>query len=255
MRNPKPRGRAVQSAAPVARLRTLYIAVAVVALLIVGGVAYNLYGKSSTTATAVAIATIPPVRGADIPLGKTDDGRYFLGKADAPITVVEYADFQCPGCAFYSNNLSAGFEKDYVQTGQVRLIYQDFPLPMHSNSVYSAIAARCAGEQSTSAFWQYHDLLFTNQAQWRELATAELKTQQIAYAKQMGLDDVAFGACIELPESERTVRDFQKKSNALGLPGTPSFAIQGTVMDASSAKSIDDIDALVRAAVEAQLKK
>lgn len=255
MRNPKPRGRAVQTTAPVARLRSIYIAAAVIALLIVGAVTYNLYGKPAAATATIATATLPPVRGSDVPMGKTDDGRYFLGNADAPVTVVEYADFQCPGCAFYSNNLSAGFEKDYVLTGQVRLIYQDFPLPMHTNSVYSAIAARCAGEQSMSAFWQYHDLLFLNQKQWSELATADLKQQHIAYAKQLGLDTTAFGACIELPESERTVRDFQKKSNALGLPGTPSFAIQGVVMDASSAKSIDDIDALVRSAVDAQLKK
>lgn len=255
MRNPKPRGRAVQTTSPVGRLRTVYAVSVALTLVILVAVAIFVYGDDATDNTAIATATMPPVRGSDIPMGKTDDGRYFLGNADAPITVVEYADFQCPGCAFYSNNLSSGFEKDYVQTGQVRLIYQDFPLAMHPNAVYSSIAARCAGDQSIGAFWQYHDLLFINQAQWSELSAAAIKSQHIGYAKQLGLDEAAFTACYELPESERTVRDFQKKSNALGLPGTPSFAIQGKVMDGSSAKSIDDMDALVRAAVEAELKK
>ncbi len=252
MRNPKPRGRAVQTAAPVARLRTFYIAFAVIAVLIVIGVVYNIYGKPAETAKTV-VATIPALRSADIAMGKTDDGRYYIGKADAPVTVVEYADYQCPGCGFYANSLSAAFEKDFVATGKVRLIYQDFPLPMHVNSVHAAIAARCAGNQSVGAFWQYHDVLFANQNQWKELETVAFKQQNIVYATQMGLDSTAFAACIDVPESERTVRDFQKKSNALGLPGTPSFAVQGKIVDASSAKSIDDIDALVRTAISATL--
>jgi protein-disulfide isomerase len=254
MRNPKPRGRAVQTTAPVARLRTFYIAFAVIAVLIVIGVVYNIYGKQAD-AVKTAVATIPAPRGADINMGKMDDGRYFLGKEDAAVTVVEYADYQCPGCAFYSNSLSAAFEKEFIATGKVKLIFQDFPLQMHVNSVHAAIAARCAGEQSIGAFWQFHDVLFTNQNQWKEFDTAAFKQQNVAYATQLGLDSTAFAACIEVPENERTVRDFQKKSNDLGLPGTPSFAVQGIVVDASSAKSVDDIDALVRKAVGAALEK
>ena len=254
MRNPKPRGRAVQSAAPVARLRNFYVAFAVIALLIVVGVVYNIYGTTAEPVKTLE-ATIPAPRNADIPMGKTDDGRYYLGNPDAAVTVVEYADYQCPGCAFYSNSLSAAFEKDFIATGDVRLIFQDFPLAMHVNAVPAAIAARCAGEQSVGAFWQFNSLLFTNQIQWKEIETAAFKLQTVAYAGQLGLDKTAFAACIELPENERTVRDFQKKSNALGLPGTPSFAVQGTIVDASSAKSVDDIDALVRVAINNALGK
>ncbi len=252
MRNPKPRGRVVQSSAPVARLRTFYIAFAVIAVLVVIGVVYSIYGNQ-TEPTATVAATIPAPRSADIAMGKTDDGRFFLGNADAAVTVVEYADYQCPGCAFYSNSLSAAFEKDFIATGKVRLIFQDFPLGMHNNAVHAAVSARCAGEQSMGAFWQYNTVLFTNQSQWKDFDTDTFKQQTIAYAAQLGLESTAFAACIDLPESERTVRDFQKKSNALGLPGTPSFAVQGEIVDASSAKSVDDIDALVRAAITAAL--
>jgi protein-disulfide isomerase len=254
MRNPKPRGRAVQSTAPVARLRTFYIAFAVIAVLIVIGVVYNIYGSQAEAPKTVE-GTIPAPREADINMGKTDDGRYYLGNDDAKVTVVEYADYQCPGCAFYSNSLSAAFEKEYIATGKVKLIFQDFPLQMHANAVHAAIAARCAGDQSMGAFWQFHDVLFTNQNQWKDLEVATFKQQNIAYATQLGLDSTAFAACIEVPENERTVRDFQKKSNDLGLPGTPSFAVQGIIVDASSAKSVDDIDALVRTAVNSALEK
>jgi protein-disulfide isomerase len=126
---------------------------------------------------------------------------------------------------------------------------------MHVNAVHAAVAARCAGDQSVGAFWQYNSLLFINQTQWSDLETAAFKQQTVAYAGQLGLDTTAFTACIALPENERTVRDFQKKSNGLGLPGTPSFAVQGKIVDASSAKSVDDIDALVRAAVNTALGK
>lgn len=254
MRNPKPRGRAVQSAAPVARLRNFYVAFAVIAVLIVIGVVYNVYGSTAEPVKTLE-ATIPVPRVGDIPIGKTDDGRYYIGKPDAAVTVVEYADYQCPGCAFYANSLSAAFEKDFISTGDVRLIFQDFPLGMHVNAVHAAVAARCAGDQSAGAFWQYNSLLFINQTQWSDLETAAFKQQTVAYAGQIGLDTTAFTACIALPENERTVRDFQKKSNGLGLPGTPSFAVQGKIVDASSAKSVDDIDALVRAAVNTALGK
>jgi protein-disulfide isomerase len=254
MRNPKPRGRAVQSAAPVARLRNFYVAFAVIAVLIVIGVVYNVYGSTAEPVKTLE-ATIPAPRVGDIAIGKTDDGRYYIGKPDAAVTVVEYADYQCPGCAFYANSLSAAFEKDFIATGDVRLIFQDFPLGMHVNAVHAAVAARCAGDQSVGAFWQYNSLLFINQTQWSDLETAEFKQQTVAYAGQLGLDKTAFTACIALPENERTVRDFQKKSNGLGLPGTPSFAVQGKIVDASSAKSVDDIDALVRAAVNTALGK
>lgn len=254
MRNPKPRGRAVQSAAPVARLRNFYVAFAVIAVLIVIGVVYNVYGSTAEPVKTLE-ATIPVPRVGDIPIGKTDDGRYYIGKPDAAVTVVEYADYQCPGCAFYANSLSAAFEKDFIATGDVRLIFQDFPLGMHVNAVHAAVAARCAGDQSVGAFWQYNSLLFINQTQWSDLETAAFKQQTVAYAGQLGLDTTAFTACIALPENERTVRDFQKKSNGLGLPGTPSFAVQGKIVDASSAKSVDDIDALVRAAVNTALGK
>jgi len=189
MRNPKPRGRAVQSAAPVARLRNFYVAFAVIAVLIVIGVVYNVYG-STAEAVKTLEATIPAPRVGDIPIGKTDDGRYYIGKPDAAVTVVEYADYQCPGCAFYANSLSAAFEKEFIATGDVRLIFQDFPLGMHVNAVHAAVAARCAGDQSVGAFWQYNSLLFINQTQWSDLETAAFKQQTVAYAGQRHLRHV-----------------------------------------------------------------
>ncbi len=81
------------------------------------------------------------------------------GDANAPITIVEFSDFQCPFCArFYTQTLGQ-IEREYIDTGKVKLVYKDFPLnSIHPNAQKAAEAARCAGEQNK--FWEYHDKLF-----------------------------------------------------------------------------------------------
>ncbi len=251
MSQQKPRGRSVIPPAAPMKLRTFYIVFGVILLIGIAVVAYISLGgtKAATPSTTGPTGTMPTTRSANIPTGKTDDGRYFVGKADAPVTVIEYADYQCPGCAFYSTNLEAPFEKEFVETGKVRLIFQDFPLPMHPNAVSAAVAARCAGEQNTAAYWQMHDMLYTNQRQWSVLATTDVNNQFATYANQLGLDAPAYAQCLVNSEVTDAVLANQKTSNTLGLPGTPSFAVNGVVVDATDAKTLQDIDAKVRAAI------
>jgi protein-disulfide isomerase len=253
MSQQKPRGRSVAAPATPMKLRTFYIVFGVIVLIGIAVAAYISLGgtKAATPSTTGPAGTMPTMRSANVPTGKTDDGRYFVGKADAPVTVIEYADYQCPGCAFYSTNLEAPFEKDFVETGKVRLIFHDFPLPMHANAVAAAVAARCAGEQNTAAYWQMHDMLYINQRQWSVLATSEVNSQFASYANQLSLDAPTYATCLVNSEITDAVIANQKASNALGLPGTPSFAVNGVVVDASDAKTLQDIDAKVRAAIAA----
>jgi protein-disulfide isomerase len=235
------------------KLRTFYIVFGVIVLIGIAVAVYISLGgtKAATPSTTGPTGTMPTTRSANVPTGKTDDGRYFVGKADAPVTVVEYADYQCPGCGFYSTNLEAPFEKEFVETGKVRLIFHDFPLPMHANAISAAVAARCAGEQNTAAYWQMHDMLYTNQRQWSVLATSDVNSQFASYANQLSLDAPTYAKCLANSEVTDAVITNQKASNALGLPGTPSFAVNGVVVDASDAKTLQDIDAKVRAAIAA----
>ena len=94
-------------------------------------------------------------------------------------------------------------------------------------------------------------MIYTNQRQWSSLNASNFTKQMITYADQLKLDTAAFNSCLNDDTVEQVVLDHQKQSNALGLPGTPSFAVNGTVVDASSAQSIEDIDNLVRQAVDA----
>lgn len=114
MSQQKPRGRSVIPPAAPMKLRTFYIVFGVILLIGIAVVAYISLGgtKAATPSTTGPTGTMPTTRSANIPTGKTDDGRYFVGKADAPVTVIEYADYQCPGCGFYSTNLEAPLKKN-----------------------------------------------------------------------------------------------------------------------------------------------
>ena len=96
-----------------------------------------------------------------------------------------------------------------------------------------------------------HDMLYINQRQWSVLATSEVNNQFATYANQLSLDAPAYAACLTDSAVTDVVVANQKASNALGLPGTPSFSVNGVVVDASHAKTLQDIDAKVRAAIAA----
>lgn len=249
MSNQKSRGRAVSAGPKKSQSGIYYIIIAVVALIGIGAVIYSSMTGGTPSASG-ADGVVPLPRSADIPLGKTEDGRFFYGNADAPVTVVEYADFQCPGCAYYATSVSSNFQRDYVINGKVRVVFQDFPLGSHANAIPAAIAARCAGEQGNASFWQMHDMIYLNQRQWSGLSKDKVTGQFITYAKQLNLDTEAFTQCIAVPEVERKVREHQKGALGLNLPGTPSFAVNGTVLDMSKAQSIEEMDVIVRTYID-----
>jgi protein-disulfide isomerase len=250
MSNQQSRGRVVSSSPKKPQSSIYYIIIAVVAIIGIGAVVYSSMGSSTPSASGTQ-GVVPLPRDTSVQMGQTDDGRYYLGNADAPVTLVEYADFQCPGCAYYATSVSSNFQRDYVANGKVRVIYQDFPLGGHANAVTASIAARCAGEQGMTAFWQMHDMIYINQRQWSGLPKSSLNGQFITYAQQLNLDTDAFAQCTTVPEVERKVREYQQSSLALNLPGTPSFAVNGTVLDMRSAQSIEEMDVIVRNYIDA----
>jgi protein-disulfide isomerase len=141
-----------------------------------------------------------------------------LGPQDAPVTIVEFGDFQCPYCGRSEDTLKQLRTK---YGDKIKLVYMDFPLPMHANALDAAKAARCANEQGK--FWPYHDQLFANQT---KLAPADLKN----YAKQVGLNTAKFDSCFDKAKYEAGVRQDVQEGQKLGLDGTPSFFINGRPM-------------------------
>jgi len=151
------------------------------------------------------------------------------GDPDAPVTIVEFSDFQCPFCArFYKQTLPLN-EENYIDTGKAKFVYRDLPLSsIHPNAVPSHIAAECADEQGK--FWEYHNVLFENQSQWNRLASDDLRKIFNQYADDLELDTVSFDSCLSSSEISEEVNNDYLDARNLGATGTPTFFI-GTEKD------------------------
>lgn len=145
-----------------------------------------------------------------------------LGSASAPITMIEFGDYQCFYCNNFFHNTEPDIVKNYIDTGKVKMYFKDFTI-IGQDSVYAANAAHCAQEQGK--FWQYHDILYTNWAgENTGWASAANLTQ---FANQLGLNQGQFNQCMTQSKYENVIRGSVSDANNLGLTGTPDFFIIG----------------------------
>jgi len=143
-----------------------------------------------------------------------------LGKTDAPVTVVEYSDFQCPFCLRVMPTLK-DLRTKYGD--RVRLVWKDFPLTqIHPQAFVAAQAGNCAREQGK--FWEYHDKLFANQS---ALTADSLKK----YAADTGLDTTKFNQCLDSSKFEARVQDALAAGNRLGISSTPTVYVNGRMIN------------------------
>jgi len=166
------------------------------------------YMQSLRSQASVAIKVAQPR--AQISLKDTP----LRGRADAPVMVVEYADYECPYCQQIQpavDKLMADFP------GKVTIAFKDTPLPMHANAQKASEAAHCAGNQGK--YWEYHDLLFSS----KQYALPNLKED----ARALKLDGKAFDTCLDSGVHADLVKNQLNEAQGLGLPGTPGFFING----------------------------
>jgi protein-disulfide isomerase len=166
---------------------------------------------SDTTDLASQMENLPRY---DVPV-EADDPT--LGPEDAPITIIEFADFQCPFCQRHALETHAQLIEAYGD--QIRFVYKDFPLTsIHPEAYSSALAAACAEEQGQ--FWEYHDLLYSG--------TMELGPDTYsAYAEQLGLDMAEFNACYDEERYAEQVQADYGFGAELGVSSTPTFFVNG----------------------------
>jgi len=175
------------------------------------------YPLSGAEPHSVALALGLPV---DVP----DDGAYSIGDPNAPITIIEFTDYQCPYCERHFSQTLPSLKADFIDTGKVRYVFKDFPLTtIHPQAVLAAAAARCAGAQD--AYLPMHDALFANQSSWSGLFNAADLFER--YAVDLGLDGDAFRACLDSGEMETAVLADQAQGFEFGVNGTPAFFING----------------------------
>lgn len=156
------------------------------------------------------------------PVGYTEEGYVYRGNPDAPITIYEYSDYQCPFCQRHFNQTEPALNEQYVASGQVRFVFVDFPLTqIHPQAPAAHTAALCAADQSPVSFWELHHLIFETQREWG--AAADPFAELTGLAGQLDLDMDAFQSCIDSGRKDQVIAEGVAEARGHGFSGTPSF--------------------------------
>jgi protein-disulfide isomerase len=158
------------------------------------------------------------------PMKISADNDPIMGDPDAPITIIEFSDFQCPFCArFDSQTLPLIFE-EYIEQGKVKLVFRDFPIQsIHPNAVPASVAAECANDQGK--FKDMHDMLFDNQNEWNRQETANALSLFSQYATEIQLEQETFDSCLTSGKHIEEIKKDLKDGQEYGVTGTPGFFI------------------------------
>ena len=180
---------------------------------LVGGAALYMVTRPAAPIAITVDPSAPPV----------DARGYIYGNPDAPITITEYADFECPGCGQYAVLHTPDIKQRIVDAGLANFRFMDFPLAMHPNAMAAHLAAACANDQGK--FWEMHDRIFMGQNEWNALATGNPRKVLAEYAGELGLDTGAWNTCFD---SQTHVAQIEANRNAgigLGVNSTPTVQI------------------------------
>lgn len=156
-----------------------------------------------------------------------------LGDADAPLEVLVFEDFQCPFCVRFTGEVEPTIVDEYVKTGKVKLTFQNYPV-LGPESQTAALGSVCAAEQGDA--WSYGLRLFEIQAQAGQASNEKLNVGRfdtdalVSAAGESGLDRTAFAACLQSPGAVEELQEQFARAQAMGVKGTPSFAIDGALV-------------------------
>ncbi len=166
-----------------------------------------------------------------------------LGNANAPVKIIEFADFQCPFCKRYFDQNESSIIKDYVNTGKAVFVWKDYAF-LGQESTWAAEAARCAKDQGK--FWQYHDYLYAHQGQ--ENSGTFTKSKLEGFAASLGLNTAQFNSCLNSDKYASDVQKEQQYGSSVGVQGTPATFINGVLVSGAVPY------ATLKAAIDAALK-
>ena len=152
------------------------------------------------------------------------DNDPIIGNIDAPITIIEFSDFQCPFCARFHVQTLPLLLEEYIEEGKVKLVFRDFPIQsIHPNALPASVAAECANEQDK--FREMHDKLFENQNEWSKKETTEAMNLFIQYSEEMQLDQEKFNSCLISAKYIEEIRKDLEDGRNYGVSGTPGFFV------------------------------
>jgi protein-disulfide isomerase len=184
------------------------------AIFLVGlGCGWLIWGRDTSAAPVAQVNVNPDVKRTDV----LTDGDPSIGPDSAPITIVEFSDYQCPYCAKWYTEVFTRLMTDYK--GKVRFVYRDFPLySIHPESQPAAEAANCAGDQG--AYWEFHNALFSGKYRLGSDAYAR-------YAEELGLNPEKFNQCVSTHRFKSEVDADFKYATTIGVSSTPTFFVNG----------------------------
>jgi protein-disulfide isomerase len=213
-------------------LTPFYVIIGVVALAGVAALLFQMRDRGSAATEPIPVAIDPAelsrVQGISV------------GRADAPVVIYEFADFQCPGCGQFASFVAPLIKERLVEPGLVRYVYYDFPLSGHSHAFLASRAARCANAQGR--FWEYHDLLYARQASWSGLRDASDFFVELAGAA--GLDEGQFEQCLRSDQFAEEVTRSLRLGESLGVQGTPTLFVNGKRLQ--EIPSFEELERVVR---------
>jgi protein-disulfide isomerase len=212
-----------------------------VGIVVLGGLILLGGGSGATDATSALLTPRTPT-----PVALAD-GRA-VGKADAPVTLEVWTDFQCPVCGQFATTVEPALMTKYVTPGVLRIVHHDAAFQgakstaSYDESVEAGAGARCAADQG--GYWPYQDWTFANQSGENEGAYAATRLTAIATAA--GLDIGAWQACVATGSAQRAVRAETSQAVAAGVNATPTMTINGQTI--VGLRSVADLGALIEAA-------
>ncbi len=244
--------------------RALYIvagSIIVFALIIGGSIIYAAKkiiapriqaSQQSTALTSQLTAAAPEPTG---PIKASLDNDPVMGSKDAPVTVIEFADYECPFCKQSFQTLLPQLKRDYIDTGKVKFVYRDFPLDFHENARKEAEAAECARDQGgDSTYFKYHDQIFIKTT---SNGTGLALIQLPVIAKGLGLNTKQFQQCLDSGKYADEVEKDYQDGIAAGVTGTPGWFVGKSGSDNTvTAPVIEGAQpyAIFKTAIEQQLK-
>ncbi len=191
---------------------------ALIAIAVIGGLLiWRTAGKANSRVVAVDVKATP-----------AQAEGYLMGNPDAPVQIMEFADFECPACGQFATITEPDVRKRIVQTGLASYRFFDFPLTeIHKNTLAASNAAACAADQGK--FWEMHDALYEHQPEWSSEATSDPKKFFERYAKGMGLDVSTWSKCYDDERHLSRIMSNRAEGERRNVRQTPTFVI-GTKM-------------------------
>ncbi|MYJ79945.1 MAG: thioredoxin domain-containing protein [Caldilineaceae bacterium SB0670_bin_27] len=219
----------------------------IVLLLVVAGCTTDADGNIVAPVVAPAPAgDSQPNMHRGVPVGFTEEGYPFRGDPNAPITIYEYSDYECPFCARHVIQTEPALLAAFGESGAVKFVFRDMPLSsIHSNALAAAIAANCMAEQDIVLFWQMHDRIFRTQKEWAPREEALSFFAELA--QELGANTTQYGSCMANNETQLAkVNESLAEAQSFGFTGTPSFRFvreeTGDAFSLSGAQPYDTFD-------------